>query len=106
MLLCSGESMKSKIDNCIRTGLAFLVAVLLVLCSSPSFAQGTTGSLRGQILDPSGAGVPGAKVTVTNQNTGVSVTLQTTSAGTYEVPHLIPGPYNIGVEAEGFKSLL
>jgi outer membrane receptor protein involved in Fe transport len=98
--------MKSKIDNCIRTGLAFLVAVLLVLCSSPSFAQGTTGSLRGQILDPSGAGVPGAKVTVTNQNTGVSVTLQTTSAGTYEVPHLIPGPYNIGVEAKGFKSLL
>ncbi len=90
----------------IRASLLLLAAALMLFASSPAFSQGTTGSLRGQILDPSGAAVSGASVTVTNQNTGVSLTIQTTSAGTYAVPNLIPGEYSINVEAKGFKTLL
>ncbi|HKW34419.1 MAG TPA: TonB-dependent receptor [Candidatus Acidoferrum sp.] len=74
--------------------------------SGSAFGQGTTGTLRGQVLDPAGAVVPNAEVTVTNQETGVSVKVTTTSAGTYALPSLIPGLYKINVEAKGFKSFV
>lgn len=98
--------MNSKTKRHISGGLAFFLAVASLFSSSPLFAQGTTGSLRGQILDPSGAAVSGAEVNVTNQDTGVSLKIQATSAGTYTVPNLIPGVYQITVEAQGFKSLI
>jgi len=83
-----------------------LVTALMLLLSNPAFAQRTTGTLRGQVLDPTGAVVPDAPVTITNQETGVTVKVTTTSAGTYTVPSLIPGLYKISVEAKGFKSFL
>src|SRR5262249_8211137 len=83
-----------------------LVTALLLLLPHPAFAQRTTGTLRGQVLDPTGAIVPDAPVTVTNQETGVSGKVLTTTAGTYAVPSLIPGLYKISVEAKGFKSFL
>jgi outer membrane receptor protein involved in Fe transport len=98
--------MNSKIRSGWHASLAMIIAVVLTICASPVGGQGTTGSLRGQILDPSGAAVTSAEVTVTNQDTGVSVKIQTTSAGTYAVPNLNPGVYKITVEAPGFKSLV
>ena len=83
-----------------------LVLGLALIFSMPAAAQRITGTLRGQILDPSGAAVPDAQVTATNQETGVSVKITTTSAGTYSFPSLIPGNYKIGVEAKGFKNFL
>jgi Carboxypeptidase regulatory-like domain/TonB dependent receptor len=84
-----------------------LIGVLLVLvcvfAANTASAQRTTGTLRGQILDPSGAAVPDAQVVVTNQDTGVKTTVTTTSAGTYELPSLLPGLYRISVDAKGFK---
>ena len=82
------------------------VTALVLLLSIPASAQRTTGTLRGQVLDPQGAVVPNAPVTVTNQETGVTVKITTTSAGTYSVPSLIPGQYKVTVEAKGFKALL
>jgi len=81
-----------------------LVTALMLLLSNPASAQRTTGTLRGQVLDPTGAVVPDAPVTITNQETGVTLKVTTTSAGTYTVPSLIPGLYRISVEAKGFKS--
>ena len=83
-----------------------LVTALALLLSNPASAQRTTGTLRGQVLDPTGAVVPDAAVTITNQETGVTVKITTTSAGTYAVPSLIPGLYKISVEAKGFKSFM
>ena len=83
---------------------AAAVLLTLALWSVSVFAQRTTGTLRGQVFDPQGAVVSNAKVTVTNQATGVANTIQTTSAGTYNVPSLIPGRYSVAVEASGFKS--
>lgn len=86
--------------------LALLVMATALFFSASAFAQGTTGTLRGQVLDPAGAVVPNAEVTVTNQETGVAVKVTTTSAGTYALPSLIPGVYKISVEAKGFKSFI
>jgi hypothetical protein len=83
-----------------------LVLGLALVFSMPAAAQRITGTLRGQILDPSGAAVPDAQVTATNQETGVSVKITTTSAGTYSFPSLIPGVYKVSVEAKGFKNFL
>ena len=90
----------------VQMWLGFLLAVaVLALCNS-ALAQRTTGSLRGQVLDPQGAAVANAKVTVTNQATGVAQTSQTTSAGTWSFPSILPGKYTVSVEAPGFKGLV
>ena len=83
-----------------------LVAVFCLLTGTGAFGQRTTGRLRGQILDPSGGAVANAQVTVTNQQTGVTVTITTTSAGTYELPSVLPGLYRVSVEAKGFRNLV
>nr|MDP9147007.1 carboxypeptidase-like regulatory domain-containing protein [Acidobacteriota bacterium] len=85
---------------------AITILLLVLLCSIPASAQRTTGTLRGQVLDPSGAAVPDADVTLTNQQTGVSSKTTATSAGTYSFPSLIPGTYQIALEAKGFKSFV
>src|SRR5882724_7127688 len=82
------------------------VTALILLLSNPASAQRTTGTLRGQVLDPTGAVVPDVPVTITNQETGVSIKVTTTSAGTYTVPSLIPGLYKVSVEAKGFKNFV
>src|SRR5882672_6356905 len=83
-----------------------LVLGLALIFSMPAAAQRITGTLRGQVLDPSGAAVPDAQVTAANQETGVSVRITATSAGTYSFPSLIPGLYKVSVEAKGFKNFL
>jgi hypothetical protein len=83
-----------------------LAVLLLLLTGAAALGQRVTGRLRGQILDPSGGAVPDAQVVVTNQHTGVAVTVATTSAGTYELPSVLPGLYKVSVEAKGFKGFL
>lgn len=83
-----------------------MLGVLVVCLAAPCLAQRTTGTLRGQVLDPQGAVVAGANVTVANEATGVAQLVQTTSAGTYNLPSLIPGKYTVAVEAGGFKSFV
>ena len=86
--------------------LAAIGVVFLLLSVPIASAQGTTGTLRGQILDPSGATGPNAQVTTTNQATGVAVKISATSAGTYNFPSLIPGRFSVAVEAPGFKKIV
>jgi hypothetical protein len=68
------------------------------------FAQFQNGTLRGVVLDQSGAVVPNAKVTATNENTGVEASTTTTSAGVYTFPALLVGPHKLRVEVSGFKA--
>src|ERR1700676_301604 len=79
---------------------------LCMFTGNVAFAQRDTGTLRGQVLDPSGAVIPDAQVTVSNQQTGVAVKVLTTSAGTYEFPSLLPGTDKVGGEANGFKGFV
>jgi len=85
-----------------------LVASGMVLGIIPgigeAYAQNTNATIRGQVVDPSGALVPNAQVLVINQNTGVTVfNGQSDSAGTFVAPQVIPGTYRITVTAPGLK---
>src|SRR6266436_1782939 len=93
-------------DRLTSSLLVVLIAVLVLVAPIPAAAQRITGTLRGQVFDPTGAAVPNAQVTATNQETGVSVKITTTSAGAYSFPSLIPGLYKVSVEAKGFKNFV
>ena len=53
-----------------------LLGVFLMAVTQRSFGQDTNASLSGTVTDPSGAAIPGAKLTLTNEATGVSVQLR------------------------------
>src|ERR1700676_2675049 len=79
----------------------FFLALSLT-ANAPSRAQvPTTGTLRGQVIDPSGSTVSGAAVLLTAPN-GNSVDAVTNRDGFYEMTGLAPGTYTVKVVAEGF----
>jgi len=82
--------------------LGFLCFVLIG--TGTLFAQGTAGTITGVVTDPSGAVIPEATVTITNQGTGVDFHLTTNSAGVYSITSLIPGTYTVTVSHKGFKT--
>jgi hypothetical protein len=88
--------MKAVLTACLGAGLAFLPAVV--------HAQAVYGSIYGTVTDASGAAVPGATVTVTDENKGTSVTTKTNETGNYTVEHMIPDLYTVKVEMTGFKT--
>lgn len=79
--------------------------VVLTISSMNLTAQTTTALLRGTVVDPSGAPLPDAQVTVTNTATGVSREVMTTGVGDYVVADLPYGPYEIVVVKQGFQRL-
>jgi len=84
---------------------ALLLAVALMLISPTiCYAQyHVNGSISGTVTDPSGAAVPGAKVTATNTLNGTRQSTETSSAGSYLFSDMAPATYTISVEKEGFK---
>ena len=77
---------------------------LLVLAFSGSLiAQAPTGTIAGAVTDQSGAVLPKATVTVTNKDTGASRVVQSGGDGTFSVPSLLPGAYDVLIEASGFQ---
>jgi hypothetical protein len=83
---------------------ALLFTSIDFLCAPYARAQGeTTSAIVGQVTDPSGAVVPGAVVTVTSRETGLSRSVTTDDAGRFSFPQLKPGAYAVKVEARGFE---
>lgn len=81
----------------------FIAVVLMIFGSSrPVWAQYNAG-IQGTVTDNSGAAVPNAKITVTNQATNVSAQTTTSASGFYQVGQLPPGNYTVIVEATGFQ---
>jgi len=79
------------------------VASLQFLLPEVTFAQGeTTSAIIGQVSDASGAAVPSATVTVTNNETGLRRSASTDDGGRFNFPQLKPGTYIVKVEAQGF----
>ncbi len=85
-----------------RSAAAFLVFSLLI--AGGLLAQSERGTIAGNVVDPSGAAVPGAKVTVVNKATNVTAPSTSNEAGAYVVPNLSPGEYSVRVEHAGFKA--
>ena len=79
----------------------------LLLAANSLLAQSTTstGSIQGTLTDPSGAIVEGAKVSITNRDTGQTLHFTTSSAGAYNSGALVPGNYSVRAEAAGFKTV-
>lgn len=69
-------------------------------------AQESRATLTGAVYDSSGAGVAGAKITVTELRTGVKTLSTSDSAGHYTVPFLPPGDYQVHAEMIGFKGFV
>ena len=84
---------------CVRFSVLLFASFALAVCSWGQY----NASIQGTVTDPSGAAVPNAKVTVTNQATGVSTQTKTSSTGGYTVGQLPPGNYTVTVEASGFQ---
>jgi hypothetical protein len=82
-----------------------LVALSALLLSSVAFGQTSiaTGSISGNVTDATGAVLPNARVTVTGP-TGQTLHATTNGAGSYSLGALIPGVYQVRVEAKGFKT--
>jgi hypothetical protein len=82
------------------------VFCFLILISLPLDAQQPTGSITGIVRDASGAVIPGAGVSLTHQVTGVALQQTTSEAGMYGFVSLLPGTYQVKVEASGFKTAI
>src|SRR5436309_15345188 len=68
------------------------------------YGQQIRGSIVGNVTDSSGAAVPGADVSVTNEGTGIAVKTTTDTTGTYAVAELLAGTYQVNVTNQGFKT--
>jgi hypothetical protein len=88
-----------------RARLGVLVSLCLVL-SLPAWGQKFTGTIRGIVTDKSGAVLPNAPVTVTNNGTGDVRAVTTNQAGEYVVVELNPGTYTVTVKQPGFKEFV
>ncbi|HLM61138.1 MAG TPA: TonB-dependent receptor, partial [Pyrinomonadaceae bacterium] len=81
------------------------VAFLLALAFNAA-GQGTSSRVTGTVTDVSGAAVPGAVITLTNEGTRQSLTTQTSESGAYSFDLIAVGTYTIAVEKAGFKKFV
>ena len=86
----------------LRKLLLLLIGINLILPISNSFGQTTFASITGTVSDPSGAVLPGARVSVSNEGEGTVRDLTTGSTGVFSVPNLTVGTYRLQVTAAGF----
>src|SRR5437762_8845713 len=85
----------------------YLLFVVLgfTLCTQLAFAQVNTATISGTLHDTSGAVLPGASVTIVNQETGISRTTITNETGRYSAPALgLGNNYQVTAELPGFQS--
>ena len=93
-----------KTKSFVLLGTLAVFVVLAVVGAPLASAQAVFGSIFGTVTDPSGAAVPGVKVTVTSATKGTSTEATTNTDGNYSVTHLIPDTYNVRAEGAGFKA--
>src|SRR6266702_7564301 len=84
--------------------LAFSVAIVLIGAARTPGQTATTGQIVGEVTDPSGGVVGGAKVTLTS-DAGAQRETSTSSAGHYAFTVLPPGKYLIEISASGFAAV-
>jgi hypothetical protein len=80
--------------------------VFMLLATLSLSAQTFRGTILGTVTDPSGAVVPGAKVTVKNTGTGLERSTETSADGSYALPELPIGTYSVTVVQQGFQTFV
>lgn len=81
----------------------FSPVLLGLLLSVAAFGQRDLGTITGTITDPTGAAVASAKVTITEDATGLTYQVESGGSGEYARPLLKPGTYTVTAEAPGFR---
>jgi hypothetical protein len=81
----------------------YFTAAILAFAPAILFGQGANGRIIGRVADPTGAVLAAAKVTLTNQATGISRDTQTNESGDYTFVEVAPGTYTVQFELTGFK---
>ncbi len=93
----------STLLRAVRVTAAFLWVFLAV--HTIASAQGeTTGAIVGSVNDPAGSAIPGATVTITSTDNGLTRSVKTDDAGRFSFPQLKPGPYSVRAEADHFEA--
>jgi len=87
----------------IRVSHGLVCAALLLAVTGALHAQEFRATVKGQVVDSSKASLPGATVTVRNQDTNEVATATTNTEGNYTIPFLRPGVYTLTVEMSGFQ---
>jgi Carboxypeptidase regulatory-like domain/TonB dependent receptor len=89
------------------TSLRYLIGAVLVVCLSlGAVAQQISGSIRGTVVDPTGATLQGAIVSATQTETGLTRTSTTDHSGSYVLLELPVGHYRLQVEGKGFHTYI
>ena len=99
--MCRLKSLLSSI-----TLIAVFVLWLGVTGATPAVAQVSGSMLSGVVSDASGAVVNQARITIRNIDTGVLRTVTSNATGFYSAPNLLPGNYEVKVEASGFRTVV
>jgi hypothetical protein len=86
-----------------RNHFAVVIAALLMLVATGSYAQETTGTLTGRVVDSQGLAMPGVTVTATGPQGSKSATSD--SDGRFRISYLTPGAYDVQAELQGFKTV-
>ena len=81
-----------------------LLATLLASCSPIAWSQTQLATVLGTISDPSAAVIPGAKITIVSQRTGLKRTVLTDLTGQYRLAGLPAGTYAFRIEKPGFQT--
>ena len=80
-----------------------IILALSLLAPTLLHAQGANGRILGRVADPTGAVLPGAKITLLNEATGISRDAKTNDSGDYSFIEVAPGTYTVQFELTGFK---
>src|SRR5215469_13602121 len=100
LLFREGHTMKRLSKLCLLTGMLVIGSGLLPVHAQVDYS---TATLKGVVYDPQGAVITRASITVTNASTGLTKTVKSNSDGSYTIPVLQPGVYQIAFEAPGFE---
>jgi len=89
--------------------LTIILACALLFVAMPTsagigFGQSVQGGIRGAVLDPGGAVIPGVEVTLTNEGTNVARSTTTNETGQFVFSAVTPGPYKLSAALPGFKT--
>ena len=82
----------------------FLLSLSLAAISLLAQSSTGTATMTGAVTDTTGSVVPGAKITATNADAGFVFSSITTPEGTWYIPNLNPGSYQLRIEVAGFKT--
>ena len=104
LLVFSGSSAPRRLSSLFTT--VAVVACLVTGTISPLWSQSTRGTITGVVRDTSGAVIPGVSVTITEEETGNSLSVKSQEDGVYTAPQILPGTYRVSAQTQGFKRLV